>query len=75
MTLVDDLTPAMFDTDATAHAHAAWTWALRFEAEYSSASLRHLTARQLRDVRLAADVFVALVDAEMVRQEMAVVTS
>lgn len=66
-----DLTPAPFDANARGHAHAAWTWTLRFEALLASASLQRLTVAQLEDVRLAAELFEALVVAEIGRQAAA----
>lgn len=71
MTTAADLTPAPFDPNARGHAHAAWTWTFQFNATNAQHSLSHLTVAQLRDVRLAIDVFAATVDAEIRRQAAA----
>lgn len=66
--VVAELTPAPFDLDARAHAHAAWTWAVQFDAIHASASLGRLTDAQLADVDLAKDLFAALIGAERGRR-------
>lgn len=58
-----ELTPALFDTDAVAYAHASWTWAMRLDAIAATASLRRLTDAQLRDVELARDLHTSLIAA------------
>jgi len=67
------LTPAPFDANAIAYAHAAWSHIFQFRAAAGTYSLSHLTPAQLLDVRLAIDVFSACVDAEITRQDMAAV--
>lgn len=70
MITAEDLAPGPFDSNARGHAHAAWTWVFQFNALQASASLQQLTMAQLRDVRLAIDVFGPMVDAELRRQEL-----
>ena len=66
--LVAELTPAPFDSDAVAFAHAAWTWTFRLDACLASLSLQRLDDDQLRDVDLAAELFSSLIGAERGRR-------
>ncbi len=65
------LTPAPFNLHAVASAHAAWTWAFRMDAAHATASLATLDDWQLRDMALAADLFMALIEAERGRRRNA----
>lgn len=72
---VDELTPAQFSVEATAAAHASWCWAFRIDAIACTRALQRLTDAQLRDVDLAANLYVRLIEAEQGRRDTAAMVS
>lgn len=65
MTTVEDLTPAALTPESLARVHALWSWTYRVEVAQVQAALAKLTTRELRDVRLAADMLDSYVVVEL----------
>ncbi len=68
MTTVEDLTPAALTPESLARVHALWSWTYRVEVVQVQAALRGLSTRELRDVRLAADMLGSYVVVELLKR-------
>lgn len=67
-TTVEDLTPAALTPESLARVHALWSWTYRVEVVQVQAALQKLTLRELRDVRLAADMLGSYVTTELLKR-------
>lgn len=67
-TIVEDLTPAALTPESLARVHALWSWTYRVEVAQVQAALTKLTLRELKDVRLAADMLHSYVTVELLKR-------
>lgn len=68
MTTVEDLTPAALTPESLARVHALWSWTYRMDVCQLQAAMAKLSTRELRDVRLAADMLGSYVTTELLKR-------
>jgi len=70
-----DLTPAAMTPESLARVHTLWSWTYRMDVIQLQAAMADLSVRELKDVRLAAEMLQSYVMVELLARLAAGLTA